>query len=812
MSSVMEEFFNLIMKNSINNYEKERENIINIICDTLKKMFLSCLVSEKNENVNQVYTIKKDIVEGYNDTINKPNVNEKNKFEYSSEVNEKITNYGKKIENMFDDVLEKVEKSINIDIENERKFIEEKNSYIINDYNSFLLKSKKIIKAIEEKKIEGFVITTKNNGKIGLYKNKSTFEVYLDLKFESYQNQNQDCIFCSFCKNRTWLKSYKKNKLSHNEGLGNSQMIYNYFNSSVNPKAMAFENTYGNSVISNVEERILVVPYNHIKTMGEHESCGPGSKTFPNNGSFDQNRGIYVCGASVYDNSKDDEVISYLIDMMNCALLYAKNKYGKEHKLADIDYDNHDGLFYKFKNPEKDPKDNNYGSLYLLFHCNENSVPHLHMHTYISSQDHLYNTLDAGRYVNNKKKIFLAERDSSEIYGSPDFARYENTEKLIIAKGKRIRDESNLDSINYTEKKFWFDENGNKSDLSMFHSCSFEHFFKKVIGIEDGSELMRTKFIFPVFNHDNQPPLLEQLKKHSYVNEYNNIIKNSYKDTCNVSFIDQNFNKNFKKNKYNEIFIKNIDLPKNEIEKRYVIDYVKNDFGISDSVNIFHKNILNKTEILKLFLNICCDNSNIGGIYNHAYPNFEEGTISYPDIILFDPSIHGLKIAIDAPYTTCYYDKNEIYVIPKMIVFTLYLTYIQQYKQRYKLGDESRSLINIIEDFIYNKERKNEKDDKFIDAMKNLRGGNLSDVDIAEKINVKDFLKNVNYVYGDYTKKIFKYEYENMDAVIKEYNTLTTKYKLSSDNELFMAKQILTCLYYRIVPSLYQIDSLNEYN
>ena len=222
-------------------------------------------------------------------------------------------------------------------------------------------------------------------------------------------------------------------------------MTYYEYNTStkvIEPVGIIFEQVYSNTMNNN---RLLTIPQNHIPTKGQHNDCNINSKTFKPNGSYHPQKEHYNCGASLYENSKDIEVLDNMIYTLKTAKVYAYHKSGKKnHQVADINYTKYNGRFYKYKD-KPTSEINKIPLLYVLFHTKANSEPHLHMHTYIDSNgDNLDNLVQLSRIKNieyfkpfekgfddiddiNQFNLLGGSNKGEEIFGSQDYFTFSDS-------------------------------------------------------------------------------------------------------------------------------------------------------------------------------------------------------------------------------------------------------------------------------------------------------------------------------------------------------------------------------------------------
>lgn len=748
----------------------------------------------------------------------------------------------KEQQKIMDSLLNNTEEQIKTYIKGEE--IRMKNDYVKNFmkfiHNSESIKSINLINDIKNKSVDGYTISTLNGGLVILEKiGRNKYKVHFNLKFanKKYNNPStenplyKECKLCRLARERNWLNEMYSSNLSHKEGLSINQSYYDYdpIIDQVRITGVAFQNMWSRSIVSESEERVLSIPYVHLGTMDNHTDCNEKSKNFPPHGSYNKKEGRYNCGAYLYSNSRDDEVIYNFMGSYNAALTYAYKKYGRRHRIADINYDRDNGNFYKFKDPSDtagDPK------IYINFHCKVNSEPHIHMHTYIDSKGtNLKETLDTGRYVKDKDKSRLS-KISGELFGSNDFSKYKGNRDDLILTGDRKKSENNMKGIKWESKAGWSGKNQEDSTKKLHYPCSFQYLFKKILGIEDGDEKMEHEWIFPEPNYDLQPDLFDQTKM-SYANSYHGLKKAIFQYNSHLSNLITNLNK------FDKIYIKSPQLPKKEIVNTRTIGLLSVKYGEKDDETAMVRQSTTEGDaIMLLFLQIACiNNPNIGGYFGSSAPLMNRWkNITHTETCLFNSVDYPTNVAYDAPYTTCNKTSTNVYEnYMKYVVFTMYLTYFRQSQKKYVIKGNSFRKVDLVNQFL-------NSDAGFHTNNMNQNGGKVMaplDVDQpkiklqTEKLqesngkqqyqnkikepNVNNKLKEgdnkselengepADDVYNE-NVDLFQEEMLDPDITIKDYNASTSDFKLTTDSDIHFAKTIIKAIYHGCVPTANQID------
>lgn len=595
---------------------------------------------------------------------------------------------------------------------------------------------------IKNKKVDGYNVDLGNDSLIGFKKvdnTSDTYKVYFYYNFEEKKYTNpssmimnnpeitknmKNCKLCRLARTSDWINEKHKDTLSHANGLSNNVTYYDYnpITDEVDSVGSCFQQLYGKNMDYDGEERVLAIPFNHIGTMGHHPDCSFGSKTFPPNGSYHPKEKINNCGANVYANSKNAEIIYNLLCTYKTALTYAYLKTGKEHKIAELNYDHNSSQFYKFKNSINSGP----AEIYLFFHTKANSEPHLHMHTILDSNGtHLKNINNYSRilvsgmeiknddilednninlenFVNfgndddenknnddddyenknndnddNKNNDNGSNKNkkggglSTEIYGSDEYDTYENCPekkryhtkdkakfKFIKCEGKRKKDEDSSD-VKWENRKEWSDMFGVSSSL-------YDDSYKYNIS---GSFEFLFKSILGFKNSTDSE--IRKRMSHKYI--FSKPTYEIHKDQLfeeHKLFDDEII-------KYTSLFLKikaektSIKIYPNIVYTDYVetaneiatpsFNLIKTKYGdISDDAHIIRNSTTTNDSIAMLFMQIALiENPKIGGYYGHSSPLLNSWkNITHTEIGLFNSIDYPLKFVKNAKYSTCNHDKN----------------------------------------------------------------------------------------------------------------------------------------------------------
>jgi hypothetical protein len=793
-------------------------------------------------NYDKIHTIEKLRQEklNYQQRTNKLTTSYIDKLK---EIQLKINDYEKKINLLIEQHVIEEQKVIN-----SRKN-EFKQKYINN--------TKKLLERLNEIKNNsdkgyiynlngGIIIMYKNdNGKyeVSILQSTPKKQIYKNIYDTNDRDKSKQCIFCMTSKTQNYNNMYN-NKLAYLKGLNQHITHYRYdtYTDTIIPSGTGFQNIFGANYDMGTEERAIAVPYNHIPTMDHHYDCNENSKNFPPHGSYNSSKKIYNCGTKLYEKSQDFEMLFNLVECIKSGLLFSYLKYGKKHKIADINYDNYDGMFYKFNDPDDISKITS-PKIYIVFHHKANSIPHLHMHTYIDSMGEnlkkilgerrnniLTNKHDYDTYNNESiidDEINIDDTDeinidvpkthnniniSNELFGSSLFNVFEsewdnttNTFKKDIAEykyiqtsGKRIKN----NPIQWDIHNPWINSQGIKSTTYdknniMHHACSAEYLFKKILGIEQGSERMKHEYIFPEPEYELHEGLFyDQLEQ--YMDNINDLQK-IYNEKANIYINPDKYNGNDNDTTYNfSAKLPEIGLSKSNSK---IIDVVNTSYGLStDEKHISRNSTTLGDNIMVLFMQIALINQpNIGGYYGTSAPcfNYKYGnTITHTEICLFNVVDYPVKYGYNSPYTTCY----RSYTLDTELIWSIYLhrMYDCQHQKQYKVikTDSTKAFkqnlikkflnsmvggkntINIIENLV----KQNVLPQKFIDST--LKSQIITD---KNNINKNDLINDNDYI-----------EYTN---IRDEYNLKTNNFRITENND-----KMCYLIYNAFI---YQIDKIN---
>jgi len=499
---------------------------------------------------------------------NKKNIAMKKINDVLNDVKEHIVNYNKEVDNYIIDRTE-----------NLKKF----KTYELN-------KAKNIINKIKEMNPEnninhsiGYIHILKNgtediSGYIGFEKLENNkylvhhLPMYTVQKYNNPSTENAtatvtkeelvNCAFCNVARTKDWVSDLKNKELSRIYGLANNSTYYEYdvIKNKPEPIGITFQQAFEKDYVTKYEEKCLAIPFNHMGTRNHHPDCGIGSKNYPPNGNYTPKEKNYSCGAAVYYNSNDSEIITNLFGTYKSAKIYAYQKTGKKHRIADINYENHtenqnnltsNGRFYKFLNPTQDSMKKTDPKMYLVFHALGNSIPHLHMHIFLDSNgENLYYLAEADKittnnantfiggskekknlkllYKNTKEKYLKLKRHLqkggdaqyiNEIFGSRTYGYTEEDYKFLMNRrshtdigpqyqpGERMANEnSDLKYIPWVRPYSYVDIYGKLSSHKEYEAVSFEYLFKKVLGYSENDKRMQHHYIFPEPDYETFKP------------------------------------------------------------------------------------------------------------------------------------------------------------------------------------------------------------------------------------------------------------------------------------------------------------------
>lgn len=748
-------------------------------------------------------------------------------------------------------------------IEQFKKQTEIKNKYtdIVIDRIKIYQQNLKIGK-LPKNNYHGYIITLKNNSILGferVLKKDGTYELNKynvvfkynrpsQNKFKNpsiekdndiiLQNAKKECKLCKLVRTSDWITENYKTNLSHLKGLSNNFTYYDYneYTNNLEKIGTGFQQLYGKNMQFGNEERILVIPYNHIGTMSHHPDCNINSTIYPPNGSYHPTENKYNCGALIYKNSLDDEVINNMFGTYNAALTYAYLKSGKKHYVAEINRNVKNGKYYKYKNPA----DSGNPLIYLFFHIKANSEPHLHMHTIIDSDGtNLKNIINSTRIqvdgysienndilnnnnFNNDNFVFFdntnimdeqtneqndeqndeqnnEQNDDynlyggsivTEIFGSDDYSEYSDKTskniKLINYIGDRKANENTpYNKINWYPSKEWVDKFNIKSTINDINNKydfagSFEYLFKIMIGIDENDERIKHEYIFPEpFYSLHEDLFFDQHKL------FDNEISEFFNSFSKERAIEQSklFYPTINYKPYTtqqNIGLTDIYESTDDLSKSYVKygDY-------DDESHIIRQSTTINDSVAMLLMQIAfIKDTNIAGYYGHSAPLLNSyKNITHTEIGIFNSLDYPMKPVSDALYSTCNltsYTQNNI----NEIVFAVYLNMIYHSQSQLKYNKTNDSNVFIERDII----------NDFMNSDTIQHGGKLKIKQqltnhIVNKLDIKTIKTDTPL-----TDNIFKLSnYE----IISKYNQQTQLYKIEN-NEL--TNNIINAIKYGAVP------------
>ena len=731
---------------------------------------------------------------------------------------QKIINKQKEANDKFTEVNNKareyVKNEIDKFIQNENNNIERKKTELVKEFLKQQKTSEDMINDILNGKETGYVIDLLNGSKIGfLYLKDNNYRVYFNYKFNNKKiHMSETCPFCNLNKTRNWFDSKYKDSLSHMYGLSANHVYYSYHPGSnqVEPLGMAFTQTLGKDIPSVHEEKLLSIPFNHVPTKGDHPDCKIGSKTFPPNGVYQ-----LACGALLYQNNLDDEVVFNFMNTYYTAHSYAYAKTKKIFKDADINYDVHNGKYYKFKDPianaNEDPR------IYLIFHTKTNSIQHLHLHTYIDEKGSGLHDLFESTRINiegvddiNNDLLQDGGDNVKEIFGSSEYGKYEyqksqQKKKYIKFTGNRIINEKTpYEKIKWVNPRGWIDIFGfRSSNYDEKYKCvsavSFEYMFKRLLGIGDEDERMKQHYIFPDPLYHLQEGIFDQTANITYPKKYAEFLEDIYNDN-KMPLLTTNVNGNdiFNEEIYSTMHNKQNMGIKNTKYKDYKKSVINTTYAnVIDETGITRQSVTDIDTVMTLLLQFACINSpEIGGYYGHIGPVLNSWkNITHTEICLFNLVDYPVKAVVNADYSTCNItdpniiakDKNISYV-----VLSLYILYFTQHQQTLIRKNNRFVNRNIFKDFLGSEIQmggRAELADKLInDQFINNKFINNKLIDnklIDNKLEpISNNIKNDILEPNKESYEQIELTPEVVRKIINKYNTSTKLYKIDENDNL----------------------------
>lgn len=560
--------------------------------------------------------------------------------------------------------------------------------------------------------------------------------------------------------------------------------------------------------------------------MSHNNDCNINSNNFKPNGSYNFIDILnWSCGANVYKNTNDAEVLYNMINAYKTALLFGYKKDKKKYKLANIDYSNGCNYYKYYNKSETKPYTNENPPIYLSFHGKSNSEPHLHMHTFYDKDNNTFESVLKKYLFKNKTHFIDKEEENKRVDKEYIDDLIEKNEDLnggnpsnIIQKGGakdlyeeifglNIENKYKIFDHNYGDllfvendlfdsdyqrinKESW--EDYNKINSKYYNeytdwSISFEYAFKKVIGISDDDDIMKCQLIFPepfyadTIPHklyNDQHKLYDNLIKTEFTELFNSDYKNNIKPFFNINYYEE----------YNNTHIHNFE--ESSLTRQYIYSKQILYKILSDETTISRESTIRYDNIMILCLQFAfINNLNIGGYYSHSSPVFNRfKNITHPEICLFNSVDYIIKFIKNAPYTNCNIDNNNIKYKKYLIILILYfIKFYNQYNKKINISNN----IDIIPGTII---------DNFFDQtqiggnplFENIYKSNRSNR--SKKIDTKSFQSNIE---NDIKIK------ESINILIEFINDMeeNDKYIDMSEDDINFLINIIKCLHLNIKPT-----------
>ena len=773
-----------------------------------------------------------------------------------NEINKKKEEYKKQENTILNELNDEIKKIIIDDNEKIQNKFNNIKQFKENELNEIREKIREIEVDNNKGRIYNFI-----NGKLGLYKlEDNIYKVYLDYddKYRKYNNpstenksvnasvyEKKSCKLCKLARTRNWINELNsETSISNYRGLNNNLTYYEYNDNSkiIEPVGFAFEQMYGKELNN---QRILTIPYNHLPTMGHHDDCNINSKNFKPNGSFSNKLNKWNCGASVYENSKDAEVLHNMINTLKTALLFGYLRDKKKYIIGEINY-SISPRFYEYKKSD----DDNNPFLFITLHSKANSEPHLHMHTFYDKDNNLFKeiidsfrltnknyfldrnikydininnidemiqsmmgNLDNSDYVEESEKFNQSRQINGninfieELFGIKTNSKYKVFEHsygdFLYLEGTNKLDDKK--TYKYIKPKAWVDINNVSSTMygknnKMHFVSSFEYLFKKIIGISDDDPLMKCKFIFPepfynddnIYTYNNQKDSLEDKVK----TKFTELVNREYLETKSILYNIKNY-KDYNKQKQNE---------------RKLIDKSNINYGNSiDEKHISRNSTTKEDNMMLLCLQFAfINNPQIGGYYGHSAPIFNKyKNITHPEICLFNTVDYMIDIVKNAKFTNCNItDTTNKYDKYILVVSMYFIKFYNQYNRKIDITDFGQIIShNIINSFFTQN----------LITEPELVGGEIPDK-LKEIKQISDKLKEITEEKSN-LKKITEQKLNIpttdeihicINEIIKCINTNEDNfYKFDEDDKNFIITTI-KCLHLNINPTTGQSIFLNN--
>ena len=797
-----------------------------------------------------------------------------NNIDTDRQILNKINTMNNESATKYDNFLIDMKNKIKVEIDKLNTKAEFKKDFFKKSFEDNNKRAYDIINKIKAGELPGYTVNLNNGSMIGFLKIPSSslesvqeqYRVYfyyvpsnkkytnpssIDTNNTQLNNEMKDCKMCRLARTNDWINEMHHDSLTHKNGLSNN-IIYWQYNSttdSIEKAGITFQQLYGKNMDFKYEERVLAIPYNHVGTMGHHPDCSISSKIFGPYGSYHPKEHKYNCGALLYKNSSDAEIINNLLSTYKSALLYAYARSGqKTHKIAELNYTIENGKFYKYK----DPVNSGQPQIYIFFHIKANSEPHLHMHTFIDSNGTnlqnilnnmrikingmsmnnndvindtdfdptnfiLFNTGDNVLPDNNsgtdnlddsddsddaKAGVYYGGSIGSEIFGSDEYEEFlDCPTKIKTSDGKTKKIQfikcngpkklnENSTGVVWDQPKDWTDMFGIKSsnydNKNKYHFAgSFEYLFKTMLGFED-----------------NKDPEIRKRMSHAY------IFDDPEYDLHQDLFFDQHalfddsieqYTQQFLTDRYEQTS-KPLYPDYKQYQNNYVPDKVYQDSIIevkygdyADEKHITRASTTINDGLAMLLMQIALiDLPNIGGYYGHSAPLLNKwNNITHTEIGLFNSIDYPLKLVKNAKYASCNQDNVSSIKFKNEIFFAVYLYTVYQKESQLaytKIDENTWIERDIIGDFMK--------------SGKSQVGGKT---DIKpDNVNIKPTNINIKQLGTD-NSKLYNIFYNE----VMKFNKLFPKYIVNYKDKLVV--NIFNAMYYKSVPTSGQLlDMMKE--
>ena len=708
--------FTLGYKNNIDiNLKEKKITEIPSKMETKRENF-AVIMKDIRENVIVDYPAITDVNELRVEANNYFENDEFNKISTYDKISKKIIDIKNKT-NKF--IKNEINQKIIKYITDERKNYMFNTSDMVNSYQTDLEQTLKVINEIESDNNKGYIINTLNDGKIAFKKiNENKYELYFNLNIKNKQQYfnkdviGENCKMCKIANARQWLDEIKNDKISHQLGLSINQSYYDVNPITLQPEltGVSFQNTIDRDLRYENEERILSIPFDHLGTKDSHSDCGNPSKNFPPSGIF-LNK-VPICGAYLYADSLDDDVIYGFLGAYNAAFTYANKKYGKNNfEMAEINYNSPKGLFYKYKEEKSENP-----QIYLLLHCKFNSEPHIHVHTYIDADGtNLKKLRESIKYKFNKTefdKNKIKDSDILQLFGAKCFSelsKLPNPKLQSSSPPSSIINKNNLylnlqpkcnsksTNIKWIKSTSWRGKDNKVSLEKLRKSCSFEYLFKRILGIKDDDPRMKHIWKFPKPKYEFQPNIYNQPEL------YGKNLENSYTSIRKYQIDYHTKLLNIINPKENNLaFRESPNLPQDIIENTRTLNQIYTNYGINTNGEAMIRQSQTELDALMvLFMQFATlDDPNIAGYVGSSTPLVNKWkNITHPEICLFNTRDYPLKTVFNQSLSTCYnIEQNNINI--KLMLF-LYHIYFYEHQKQYIIDGIKYCKKDLILEFLF---------------------------------------------------------------------------------------------------------------